>query len=68
MSPTVAEICRNAKTASREVAKLPASSRNAALLAMAEALIAEAEPLMAANVIDVKAVLGMGNWMSLNVL
>lgn len=55
MSPTVAEICRNAKTASREVAKLPASSRNAALLAMAEALIAEAEPLMTANAIDVKA-------------
>jgi glutamate-5-semialdehyde dehydrogenase len=55
MSPTVAEICRNAKTASREVAKLPASSRNAALLAMAEALVAEAEPLMAANAVDVKA-------------
>ncbi len=60
MSSTVAEICRNAKTASREVAKLPASARNAALLAMAEALLAEAEPLIAANADDVTAAKGAG--------
>jgi glutamate-5-semialdehyde dehydrogenase len=55
MASTVAEICRNAKVASREVAKLPASARNAALLAMADALLANADVLVAANALDVRA-------------
>src|SRR3974390_307874 len=48
-------LARQAKTASRELAKLSTSDKNACLMAMADALNRSAEVLKQANALDMQA-------------
>ena len=51
---SVAELCRRAKEASHELAPLPSEVKNAALLAIADALDARAAGIMEANAGDLE--------------
>ena len=55
MSLSVLEICKRARVASYEVAKLSGETKNAALCRMANALEANAERILEANRLDVEA-------------
>jgi glutamate-5-semialdehyde dehydrogenase len=52
---SVAQICAAAKSASRELGLMPATQRNAALLAIADALESRADEVIAANARDLDA-------------
>jgi glutamate-5-semialdehyde dehydrogenase len=54
-TPTVAEVCAQAKTASRSLAALPSGARDAALEAMAEALDRNGPEILEANERDMEA-------------
>src|ERR687888_848552 len=54
-TPTVAEVCAQAKAASRVLATLPSAVRDAALEAMAEALERRALEILEANARDMEA-------------
>jgi glutamate-5-semialdehyde dehydrogenase len=60
MSLSVLEICKRARAASYEVAKLSSEAKNAALCRMADALEANAEKILAANQLDVDAAKAKG--------
>jgi glutamate-5-semialdehyde dehydrogenase len=60
MSLSVLEICKNARAASYEVAKLSGEAKNAALCRMANALEANSEKILAANQLDVDAAKAKG--------
>jgi glutamate-5-semialdehyde dehydrogenase len=60
MSMSVLEICKRARAASYEVAKLSGDAKNAALCRMANALEANAERILAANQLDVNAAKAKG--------
>jgi glutamate-5-semialdehyde dehydrogenase len=60
MSLTILEICKRARAASYEVAKLSGEAKNAALCRMANALEANAEKILAANKLDVEAAKAKG--------
>jgi glutamate-5-semialdehyde dehydrogenase len=60
MSLNVLEICKRARAASYEVAKLSGKAKNAALCLMANALEANAEKILAANQLDVDAAKAKG--------
>ena len=51
---SVADICRAAKAASRELARLDGATRDAALTAMADALDARAQEILEANARDIE--------------
>ena len=59
VTPSVAQAIRKiatrAKVASRSLASATSSTKNAALLALADALVSETEPILAANAADVEA-------------
>lgn len=55
MTLSILEICKKARAASFEVAKLSGEAKNAALCRMANALEANADRILAANKIDVEA-------------
>ena len=48
------EICKNAKEVSRQVARLDTNTKNKALLAVADALIAQADVIIEANSHDLE--------------
>jgi glutamate-5-semialdehyde dehydrogenase len=52
---SVAEICRDAKRASRRLAIVDAATKNGALIAIADALVARTEEILAANRRDLDA-------------
>jgi glutamate-5-semialdehyde dehydrogenase len=52
---SVADICLEAKEAARGLAALPAADRNAALLAIADALEQRSDEIVAANALDLEA-------------
>jgi glutamate-5-semialdehyde dehydrogenase len=52
---SVAELCREARSASRVLARTPTSVKDAALLAIAEALHARLPEILAANELDMQA-------------
>ncbi|HXD57499.1 MAG TPA: hypothetical protein VN606_06250, partial [Thermoleophilaceae bacterium] len=54
-TPSVVEICAAAKRASRTLAQLDSDTRNAALLAMADALEARIDEILEANARDMDA-------------
>jgi glutamate-5-semialdehyde dehydrogenase len=54
-TPSVTDICRAAKRAARELATIDSATKNAALLAMAEALEARAPEILEANARDLDA-------------
>jgi glutamate-5-semialdehyde dehydrogenase len=54
-TPSVVEICAAAKRASRTLAQLDSDTRNAALLAMADALEARIDEILEANARDMEA-------------
>ncbi len=54
-TPSVAAVCAAAKAASRELAVLPVETRNAALLAISDALGARADEVIEANARDLEA-------------
>ncbi len=56
----IEEICKKAKAASYEVAKLTADQKNVALCHMAKALEANVEKILAANKVDVEAARAKG--------
>jgi glutamate-5-semialdehyde dehydrogenase len=56
----IVEICRKAKAASVEMAKLSAEAKNTAICRMANALEANAEKILAANKLDVEAAKAKG--------
>ena len=56
----ITEICKKAKAASVEMAKLSADAKNTALCRMANALEANAEKILAANKADVEAAKAKG--------
>lgn len=56
----ILEICQKAKTASIEMAKLSADAKNAALCRMANAIEANMEKILAANMIDIEAAKAKG--------
>ena len=56
----ITEICKRAKAASVEMAKLSADAKNTALCRMANALEANAEKILAANKEDVEAAKAKG--------
>jgi glutamate-5-semialdehyde dehydrogenase len=56
----ITEICKKAKAASVEMAKLSAEAKNTALCRMANALEADADKILAANKADVKAAKAKG--------
>ena len=56
----ITEICKKAKAASVEMAKLSAEAKNTALCRMANALEANAEKILAANKADVEAAKAKG--------
>ena len=60
MSLSVLEICKRARVASYEVAKLSGEAKNAALCRMANALEANAEKILAANQLDIDAAKAKG--------
>ena len=60
MSLSVLEICKRARAASYEVAKLSGEAKNAALCRMANALEANVEKILAANQLDVDAAKAKG--------
>ena len=60
MSLSVLEICKRARAASYEVAKLSGETKNAALCRMANALEANAERILEANRLDVGAAKAKG--------
>jgi glutamate-5-semialdehyde dehydrogenase len=60
MSMSVLEICKRARAASYEVAKLSGDAKNAALSRMANALEANSERILAANQLDVNAAKAKG--------
>jgi len=54
-TPTVAELCRSAKDASRVLARLDAATKDAALLAIASALVERTPEILEANRRDLEA-------------
>src|SRR5208282_4942643 len=56
----ITEICQKAKAASVEMAKLSAEAKNAALCRMANALEANAENILVANIADVESAKAKG--------
>jgi glutamate-5-semialdehyde dehydrogenase len=60
MSLSILEICKRARAASYEVAKLSGEAKNVALCRMANALEANAEKILAANQVDVEAAKAKG--------
>lgn len=52
---SVSELCRQARVAGRRLAALPTATKDAALHAMADALDARADEILAANALDVTA-------------
>ncbi len=54
------ELGRRAKTAARELARLPSERKNAGLLAMADALASHHDAILAANALDVEAASAAG--------
>jgi glutamate-5-semialdehyde dehydrogenase len=56
----IVEMCKKAKVASVEMAKLTAEAKNAALCRMADALEANTEKILAANLADVDAAMHSG--------
>ncbi|WP_445149864.1 glutamate-5-semialdehyde dehydrogenase [Baekduia sp. Peel2402] len=54
-TPSVTDVCRAAKTASRKLAALPTAQKDAALLAIADALEARADEIIEANARDLEA-------------
>ena len=57
---TILEICRRARVAAYEVAKLSGEAKNAALCRMANALEANADKILAANKLDVETARAKG--------
>jgi glutamate-5-semialdehyde dehydrogenase len=57
---TILEICRRARAAAYEVAKLSGEAKNAALCRMANALEANADKILAANKLDVETARAKG--------
>ncbi len=55
MTASILEICKKARAASYEIAKMSGEAKNAALCRMANALEANAEKILAANKLDVNA-------------
>src|SRR5436190_1075441 len=55
IAASVAEICAGAKRASRELARLDTTTKNAAISAMADALEARADEILEANARDMEA-------------
>ena len=60
MTTTILEICRRARAAAYEVAKLSSEAKNAALCRMANALEANADKILAANKLDVETARAKG--------
>jgi glutamate-5-semialdehyde dehydrogenase len=60
LTEQMVELARNAKAASRELAKLAAADRNACLIAMADALEKNTQALQKANAADMESAAGMG--------
>ena len=60
LTEQMVELARNAKAASRELAKLAAADRNACLMAMADALEKNTQALQKANAADMEGAAGMG--------
>ena len=60
MTTTILEICRRARAAAYEVAKLSGEAKNAALCRMANALEANADKILAANKLDVETARAKG--------
>jgi len=60
MSGIVLEMCKKAKKASRELARLPTKTKNQALYNMATALERDADEILSANRQDVEAYRGTG--------
>jgi glutamate-5-semialdehyde dehydrogenase len=54
-TPSVTDVCRAAKTASRRLAALPTAQKDAALHAIADALVARADEIVEANARDLEA-------------
>jgi glutamate-5-semialdehyde dehydrogenase len=54
-TPSVSALCAGAKAASRELARLDAGARNAALEALADSLLARTEEIVEANARDLEA-------------
>src|ERR1044072_4360607 len=54
-TPSVADVCRAAKAASRRLATLPTAEKDAALHAIADALEARTEEIVEANARDLEA-------------
>src|SRR5881296_1688480 len=63
LTEQMTQLASQAKTASRELAKLSATQKNACLLAMAEALERDAEAIQRANEADVAASAGLSGAM-----
>jgi glutamate-5-semialdehyde dehydrogenase len=55
VTPTVREVCVEAKRASRELAQLDAAAKDAALIALADALVARTPEILEANARDLEA-------------
>ena len=60
LATVMLDLGRRAKAAARELARLSAERKNAGLLAMADALAAHREPILAANALDVNAAQAAG--------
>ncbi|HZW04525.1 MAG TPA: glutamate-5-semialdehyde dehydrogenase, partial [Anaerolineaceae bacterium] len=60
MSPTIETLCQRAKAASRALAQLSTAEKNAALLRVADRLLAERSEILAANAEDVAAARAAG--------
>ncbi|HET6508952.1 MAG TPA: glutamate-5-semialdehyde dehydrogenase [Baekduia sp.] len=54
-TPSVTDVCRAAKAASRRLAALPTAEKDAALLAIADALVARTPEILEANARDLEA-------------
>src|SRR4051812_10074 len=52
---SVAELCARAKRASRELARLDAATKDAALGAIADSLAERSDEILAANALDIEA-------------
>jgi glutamate-5-semialdehyde dehydrogenase len=54
-SISIESICRQARAAANRLAHVPTDQKNAALLAIADQLWAERQPILAANAADISA-------------
>lgn len=60
LTEQMTELARNAKSASRELAKLSTQKKNKCLMAMADAIESESNAIKTANAEDMKVAAGMG--------